>query len=159
MINVSSTSFNNDDFIPLKYVCTDWHGQNISPNIKWTISRSIKVQSYALICIDPDIPDNIKNKIGRSYWVHWILYNLQNTNLKEGIKLASNNQVANDSGNIGYSGPCPPKYTGRHRYHFYVYALDTILPTITTLRQFETLINKHKIAVGQLIGIFPYYNQ
>ena len=69
-----------------------------------------------MLCEDPDAP--------RGTWLHWLIWNLpaDAIELKPGVppspELPSGaRQGLNDSGDLGYSGPCPPP--GKpHRYFF-----------------------------------------
>ncbi len=119
-IQISSSAFTNDGFIPQKYTCD---GENISPPLSWkNIPQDAK--SIAIINDDPDAP--------MGTWVHWIIYNIPpNSNgLPENIKGLDKlpdgtMQGKNSWGKIGYGGPCPP--SGVHRYFFKIYALDKVL--------------------------------
>jgi Raf kinase inhibitor-like YbhB/YbcL family protein len=58
----------------------------------------------------------------------------------------------------GYDGPCPPWNDARpHRYYFRVYALDTETLGLRgnfTGKQVEQLVDKHALAMAQLVGIY-----
>jgi hypothetical protein len=60
---LSSTSFDADSAIPLKYACT---GANISPALAWT-EPPANTQSFALIVDDPDASSAAPA-------VHWLIY-------------------------------------------------------------------------------------
>ena len=98
------------------------------------------------------------------------------TGLEEGIehteKLADSLEVgtaqgANGAGEIGYLGPCPPvivqgsggqgggqKKRDIEKYHFKLYALDTMLdlPPSTTKSDLLEAIDGHVVGVGELVG-------
>jgi Raf kinase inhibitor-like YbhB/YbcL family protein len=106
----------------------------------------------ALIVTDPDAP--------RGTWVHWVLYNLPATvrALPEGLPRQLTDgalQGRNDSGEIGYEGPCPPPGSPHH-YIFTLYALDAKLnlPVGATRAQVEAAMQGHILASGRLVGIF-----
>jgi Raf kinase inhibitor-like YbhB/YbcL family protein len=149
-IKITSSAFQDSSVIPLKYAC---EGDNISPPLSWTgIPNGTK--SLAIICDDPDAPMGI--------WTHWIIYNIppDKTNFDESIhtdvKLADGSiQGANDFGDIGYSGPCPPAGYP-HRYYFTIYALDVMLSLKdkATRSDIDDAIQNHILGKGQLIGTF-----
>ena len=146
-IRVTSSAFSEGELIPSKYTCD---GANLSPPLAWE-GIPTNTQSIALISDDPDAPAKT--------WVHWVLFNLPAD--IDGLEEGLNNektlgdlaiQGANDSGKIGYSGPCPP--SGTHRYYFKIYALDTKLdlqPGATKPELLEAM-KGHILAEGQLMG-------
>ena len=128
-------------------------GANLSPKLVWgNVPEDTK--SFALLCIDIDIPTDLsnKNKPGisipaeqkRTYFVHWMVCNLPQ-DIRELPKGFMNKQKVIDgfdasklnSGSTGYSkyfgsealgywGPCSPTNDLRpHRYIFRLYALNT----------------------------------
>lgn len=116
-----STTFKPGHPIPVECTCD---GDDRSPQLAWS-EIPVETRSFALVCDDPDAP--------RGTWVHWVLFNLS----AEAVELAPGvpqvpelpsgaRQGVNDSGKIGYSGPCPP-HGKPHRYFFRLYALDSAL--------------------------------
>jgi Raf kinase inhibitor-like YbhB/YbcL family protein len=107
--------------IPVIHTCD---GEDLSPDLAWSESPA-GTRSFALIMDDPDAP--------RGVWVHWVLFNLpaDAVELAPGVprlpELPSGaRQGVNDSGDVGYTGPCPPP--GRpHRYFIRLNALDSVL--------------------------------
>jgi Raf kinase inhibitor-like YbhB/YbcL family protein len=95
-------------------------GQDISPAISWSDAPN-ETKSFTLILHDPDAPK-------KDGFTHWIVYNIparvnriaenvpHNASI-QGLGL----QGRNDSGKVGYMGPCPP--SGRHRNFARLYAL------------------------------------
>lgn len=152
-MQVYSSSFKNNSLIPLNHVCIHYGGNNISPPLEWTPIKIAK--SYAIMCFDVDIPSNIKKKINKDYWTHWIVYNLTSSKLPIGIQLSSNQLIVNNSGNYEYSGMCPPSGSGVHRYIFRVYALDDISKPLKSEKEFITFVKTHIIDSGVLIGYYP----
>ncbi|OFX16913.1 MAG: phosphatidylethanolamine-binding protein [Armatimonadetes bacterium RBG_16_58_9] len=146
-IKVTSSAFSEGQMIPPKYTCD---GANVSPPLAWD-GIPTNALTIALISDDPDAPAKT--------WVHWVLYNLPANvkelpeNVKPEKKLANGAlQGTNDSGKIGYSGPCPP--SGTHRYYFKIYALDKRLdlqPGATKPQLLEAMTS-HILAEGQLMG-------
>jgi Raf kinase inhibitor-like YbhB/YbcL family protein len=60
----------------------------------------------------------------------------------------------NTWGNIGYSGPCPPK--GLHHYFFRIYALNKVLDVVAgcTRQELFEAMEDHIIDKNHLIGIY-----
>jgi Raf kinase inhibitor-like YbhB/YbcL family protein len=145
-INLTSTAFKEGQPIPATYTCK---GVNISPPLEWSgVPKTAK--TVAIICDDPDAPAGT--------WVHWVLYNLpaDNIGLVESLPATENLKAGgfqgkNDSGKIGYDGPCPP--SGTHRYFFKIYAMDAelSLKAGATKAEVEKAIEGHIVAQGQLM--------
>lgn len=103
-IQLTSADFSHGGSIPRTHSC---EGENLSPALAWE-AVPVERRSLAVVCDDPDAP--------RGTWVHWVLYNLpgETVELSRGVpalpELPSGaRQGRNDSGEIGYSGPCPPR--------------------------------------------------
>ena len=146
-INLTSSAFNDDDFIPKKYTCD---GANVSPLLEWS-GIPAGVKSFALICDDPDAP--------MGTWVHWVIFNIP-ASVNKLTENVSSSQVLgdgtvqgkNDFRKIGYGGPCPPG--GTHRYFFRIYALDEmlILGPGATKGELLTTMEGHILSEGKLMG-------
>jgi len=114
-------------------------------------------KALALIVDDPDVPDPAAPK---RTWVHWVVSDLPAsvTTLKEGASRSSMPREAregkNDSGDLGYSGPYPPK--GRHRYFFKLYALDSLLGPSAGETKSDLLraMDGHVLGVTELMGTY-----
>lgn len=149
-IQLTSAAFGHGSLIPDEYTC---EGEDLSPPLSWT-APPLGTQSLALVCDDPDAP--------RGTWVHWVLYRLskETVELNPGVpplpELPSGaRQGRNDSGRIGYMGPCPPP--GKpHRYFFRLYALDIVpdLPRGATKAELEAAIQEHILGQGTLMGVY-----
>lgn len=140
-LKVSSTAFQNDGFIPVKYTCD---GQNINPPLD---IEHIPEEAKCLVLIvdDPDAPIGV--------WVHWLVWNIPVTHhIKE--NQVHGKEGFNDFQQHHYSGPCPP--SGTHRYFFKVYALNTLLdlPADTKKLALEKAMSEYIIAFGELIGLY-----
>lgn len=138
---VSSTSFQYQGMIPLKYTCD---GININPPLDIEDIPE-EAKCLALIVDDPDAP--------MGTWAHWLVWNIPVThhiseNGVHGI------EGYNDFQQHHYGGPCPP--SGTHRYFFKVYALDALLdlPPQTGKLQLEKAMSEHIIAFGELTGLY-----
>ena len=147
---LSSVAFAENATIPARHTC---EGENLSPALAWT-GVPVGTRSFALICDDPDAP--------RGTWVHWVLWNLpaDAIELGEGVpgkpELPSGaRQGNNDSGNIGYAGPCPPP-GGPHRYYFRLHALDSVLnlPPGVKRSELEAAMEGHILARAVIMGTY-----
>lgn len=141
-IIVKSSAFLENEFISSKYTCD---GVNINPEI--VIDEiPAKTKSLAIIVLDSDSPNGT--------FCHWLMWDITPMkSLKEDS--APGIQGRNSFGENKYNGPCPP--TGKHHYHFKVYALDTklsSLPKTTDNSELEKAMNGHIIASGELIGLY-----
>ena len=107
--------------MPLANVYTECGGGNQSPPLRWRDPPS-GTKSYAVTMYDPDAAGG--------FW-HWIAFDISpgahGLNAGAGTPHNGNapgdtEQLRNDFGNAGYSGPCPPP--GKpHHYVITVYAL------------------------------------
>jgi Raf kinase inhibitor-like YbhB/YbcL family protein len=144
-LRVESPAFENEGTIPADYTAD---GKNVSPPISWSAGPAGTV-SYALIVDDPDTPAGT--------WVHWTLWNLTTTRLDEDAAAPGRGQAGAVSGKNswrkkGYGGPQPP--SGKHRYYFRVYALDTMLDLAgdADRRALDAAMSGHVLASGELMG-------
>ena len=155
-LKVSSSSFAHNGPIGAKYT---YDGKDVSPSLKWE-GAPTGTKSFALICDDPDAM-SVANKV----WVHWVIYEISAkiTELAENVAktetvaaLGGAKQGTNDSGRVGYGGPCPPRGHGVHHYHFKLYALDTELnlPAKATKSQVEEAMRGHILGSAELIGTY-----
>lgn len=116
-MRVQSPAFPHGGEFPKRYTC---EGENISPELSWDgVPKEAKF--LVLILHDPDSPRP-------NGFTHWLLYDIPASmdrfreNVPRHEQLADGaRQGRNDSGEIGYAGPCPP--AGRHRYFVRLYAL------------------------------------
>lgn len=120
-MKVSSSAFSQEGKIPQQFTC---EGQDVSPDLSWTDVPK-ETQSFALILHDPDAPSP-------NGFVHWVIYDIPASLVHIERSLPKNasvpevgSQGRNDSGRVGYMGPCPP--SGSHRYFFRLYALRAAL--------------------------------
>jgi Raf kinase inhibitor-like YbhB/YbcL family protein len=149
-LRLTSPDFRNGEVIPARHTCD---ADDRSPALAWS-GVPVETRCFALICDDPDAP--------RGTWVHWLLYNLpaEAVELGPGVprlpELPSGaRQGNNDSGVVGYSGPCPPP--GKpHRYFFRLHALDTMpkIPPGVNRADLEEAMAGHVLAVGTLMGTY-----
>jgi len=140
-MTLSSRSFEHQGDIPARFTC---QGDDINPEL--TIADVPKeAKTLVLIVDDPDAP------VGT--WVHWVVINIPLTQvIREGS--VPGDQAYNDFKRIAYGGPCPP--SGKHRYFFKLYALDTAIPLAAQMkkRDVELAMKGHVIAETVLIGLY-----
>jgi Raf kinase inhibitor-like YbhB/YbcL family protein len=120
-MQLTCSAFQDGRPIPLRYTCD---GDDLSPELSWRDIPS-GTKSLALFLHDPDAPRE-------GGFMHWVVYdidpavnripeNAPKTGKVAGLGL----QGKNDTGKIGYIGPCPP--SGNHRYIVRLFALDSEL--------------------------------
>jgi len=140
-LRILSPAFRNGEDIPSKYTCD---GENVNPPLEIKgLPRQTK--TVAIIVEDPDT--------GHGVFDHWLVWNIRpNEAVKE-------NDVPgvygrNGFGKNGYGGPCPP--TGKHRYFFHVYALDTELnlPPGSSKKDMQDAMQGHILAKAELMGLY-----
>lgn len=150
---VKSTDFKFCRKIPAQFTC---QGANISPELHW---RNVSKQAKSIVIIvdDPDAPAPFPTP-----FVHWVVYDLPVTTVIPGnVNIPFAYPTAkvgiNDFGIIGYSGPCPPRGDGTHRYRFKVYAVNIStlgLASGSTKTQVTNAIKGHILQHGTLIGTY-----
>jgi len=149
-MKLTSTAFETGQPIPAIHSCD---GEDRSPPLVWS-EVPVATRSFALIADDPDAP--------RGTWVHWVLFNLP----ADAVELAAGvpgtpelksgaRQGINDSGDVGYGGPCPPR--GKpHRYYFRLLALDCTLnlPPGVNRSDVDQAMSGHVLAETALMGTY-----
>lgn len=148
---LTSAAFDDGGEIPEQYTCD---GEDVSPPLAWN-GVPEGTESLALIVDDPDAPDPAAPE---RIWVHWLLYGIPPTatELPEAVaELPSDTlEGTNDWGAPGYRGPCPP--TGRHRYFFRLYALESELGDLNSPEK-DALVEAMRglvIGRGELLGTY-----
>jgi Raf kinase inhibitor-like YbhB/YbcL family protein len=149
-LKLTSASFREGETIPQQFTCD---GEDRSPALSWS-EVPVETRSFALICDDPDAP--------RGTWLHWLLYCLpaEAIELQPGVPVkpelpSGARQGINDSGDLGYGGPCPPP--GKlHRYFFRLFALDTGLNLAPGVNRadLETAMEGHVLASATVMGTY-----
>ena len=120
---VTSNDFSTGGTIPPRFTC---EGANTSPTLRIAmVPRNAK--SLVLIVDDPDAP--------KGTFTHWLVWNISPdaTEFGAGSVPTGAVQGTNDSGKLGYMGPCPP--SGVHRYYFRVFAVTKPISLPTTARR------------------------
>ena len=150
---LSSSDFGHGEPIPRKYTRD---GADISPPLEW---REIPegTRSFALILEDIDAPGRTPGHT----WVHWVLFNIpgDKCGLLDAIQpLAEftdgSKHGKNSWGKLGYEGPRPP--SGKHRYFFMLYGLDTALNLVSGIdvEQLLRTMKEHIIGLAGLMGTY-----
>jgi Raf kinase inhibitor-like YbhB/YbcL family protein len=105
-------------------------------------------KSLALLVEDPDAPGGL--------WVHWLLWNINPHTAEIAENSVPREAIAgkNDFHRNSYGGPCPP--SGRHRYFFRLFALDTTIDLAggVTKAALEDAMEDHIIARTELVGLY-----
>lgn len=134
--------FEDQQPIPEVYSCD---GDDISPPLSIS-GLPETTNTLAVIVDDPDAPSGTFD--------HWVAFDIPLTDeIPEGVSDLGTAGV-NSSGNLGYTGPCPP--SGTHRYFFRLYALDTTLGLSEGATKQEVLeaAEGHVLAQGTLMGTY-----
>ncbi len=132
-------------------------GGNRSPALSWTAGPA-GTKSYALTVYDPDAPTG-------SGWWHWVVVNLPaearglpaGAGSADGKRLPEGSrQLGTDFGTPGFGGACPPPGDKPHRYHFTVYALDTVLelPPNATPALAGFMIHAHALGSARITALY-----
>jgi Raf kinase inhibitor-like YbhB/YbcL family protein len=141
-LTIGSTVFGNKEFVPSKYTC---ERENVNPPLTIEgIPSSTK--SLALVIEDPDAANGV--------FVHWAVWNIPPQEMIEENSIPGI-QGKNSFGKTKYQGPCPPE--GKtHRYHFKVYALDSLLELQagSDVKMLDEVVSDYAIAYGEITGLY-----
>ncbi|HWB60494.1 MAG TPA: YbhB/YbcL family Raf kinase inhibitor-like protein [Chthoniobacteraceae bacterium] len=145
-MTIRSTDFTEGGAIPKRCACD---GENKNPQLHFDQIPSA-AKSLVLIVEDPDAP--------KGTLMHWVIWNLK-PDVKEilaGSPPQDAVQGVNYKGENSYTGPCPP--AGTHRYHFRLFALDTMLrlPAKSDGKAVEKAIEGHVLAKAELVGTYAH---
>lgn len=150
-MRLESASFRDGEPIPREHARD---GTDSHPALEWSGAPK-GTRTLALICDDPDAP--------RGTWVHWVLYDIPGTATglpaavaKTGRHAAGGTHGKNDSGELGWAGPAPPRGHGVHRYVFHLYALDAELglPPGASRSEVDAAMKGHVLAEAKLTGTY-----
>lgn len=133
------------------------YGQDLSPALSWS-GVPAGAKSLVLMMEDPDAS-------GPKPFVHWLVANLPANatalpaSLPKTAALAQPSgavQGANHTGKVGYYGPHPPSGEPPHRYHFQIFALDTVLKLPPGFNRHALIdaMRGHVLAKGELVGTY-----
>lgn len=149
-MQLTSSDFRAGEAIPARFTC---EGDNTSPEFSWK-EVPPETKSFALIMHDPDAP-----RAGG--FTHWVLYNIpaDKGSLDPDVPKrdhvpGTGMQGRNDSGKVGYMGPCPP--SGRHRYYVRLFALDAELNPHSgaTHEELKNAMEGHILERAELMGTY-----
>ena len=135
-MELSSPSFEDGADMPARHT---HDGEDVSPALRIS-GVPAKAGSLALIMEDIDSP------IGP--FTHWVVWNIppQTTEIREG-ELPQGAEVGlNGFGEARYAGPCPP--SGRHRYRFRLFALESMLDATSPDRKDQIKADMEDQVVG-----------
>ena len=148
-LKVSSPAFANQADIPFEN--TQYRG-NVFPGLTWSKGPGA-TKSYVLIMQDTDFV------VRGDAILHWTMYNIPAsvTTLKKGMTEPPAGAIygPNIRGpNMAYMGPRTPPGP-KHRYHFQIFALDTVLPADPTMKwdALKAAMQGHVLASGQTVGL------
>ncbi len=93
---------------------------------------------------------------------HWIVANISPNvtgfpeNMQKTEKYGDAIQGGNHTGKMGYYGPMPPREDPPHKYHFQVFALDTVLnlPSGFNRQALLDAMRGHVIGKGEIAGTY-----
>ncbi len=114
---IFSPSFDNNATIPTAYTC---NGANTNPPLIIENAPG-NAKSFALIVRDRSASDN-----NSTQWTVWNIP-VETTAIAENTVPEGAVQGVTDFGSSIYSGPCPARDTGNHKYSFELYALTDML--------------------------------
>lgn len=140
--SVESPAFERGQAIPPEHTCA---GADVAPALQWAEAPPA-TRSFAIVMDDPDAPDGT--------FTHWLLWDLPAGTgqlARDAVQHATVGR--NDFDRLGYSGPCPPRGGGAHRYRFRVHALDVErlpLPEGSTRREFDDALRGRVLATAEL---------
>jgi Raf kinase inhibitor-like YbhB/YbcL family protein len=144
-ITVTSPAFDDGATIPTRFTCD---GEEVSPPLAWD-GVPADAAELALLVEDPDAPGGT--------FVHWVVWGIDASagGLDEGAVPGDASEGANETGESGYAGPCPPP-GDPHHYGFTVLALSEPLDldagaTADDLRQ---AVEDSVLAQGMLTGLY-----
>ena len=150
-LTVTTPGWKDGEDIAFKY--TQYQG-NTFPGLEWTKGPS-GTKSYAIIMQDPDIA------IRGNPVLHWTMMNIPATVTKLEAGMAPEGKPAGSIYGPNYQGLAKP-YLGprtppgpKDRYHFQVFALDTVLPADFAPKNYDELIapmKGHVLASGVVMG-------
>jgi Raf kinase inhibitor-like YbhB/YbcL family protein len=160
MFKLTSSAFENGGVIPDKYV----EDSVISPPLAWE-GVPEGTESFALLMLDPDIPQQYRDNLGRDF-IHWIAcVPASVSSLPEGASPgnmpAGSVEFNTDFVTFGlpgygqhYGGPWPPD--AAHRYVFVLFALKAALdiPTSAGFDKIAESILYNTIDVASLTAVY-----
>ena len=122
---LSSTDIVDGEQLQVAQLSVRLGGQDLSPHLAWSDFPE-QTKSFAVTVFDPDAPTP------SGFW-HWAIFNVpkditeltQGIGSDSGVLPADSIALKNDRSLTTFIGAAPPVGTGKHRYFFVIYALDT----------------------------------
>ena len=143
-MRITSPAFQDQAAMPPAHTCL---GENISPPLQFG-SIPARARSLVLIVEDRDAPRP---------WVHWLVFDIppSTTSVPAGKIPADGTEGRSNGGTQGYEGPCPQCFSGTHRYHFQLFALDIMLglPEDSDRARVRAAMQDHVIDYAALVGL------
>jgi Raf kinase inhibitor-like YbhB/YbcL family protein len=150
-MTVTSRDITPGAAIPKTHYYPRCGGTNSSPEIRWSAPPAA-AKSLVFTMIDSD-GDALRG------WSHWLVVDLPTSTRglpAHAVGLpAPAKGVKSNFGDDVYDGPCPPKGTGVHHYHFSIWAMPTAtteIPADATGMQVVEMLKKAALASGELVG-------
>lgn len=141
-LSVTSSAFDDGGEIPATHTCD---GDDVSPPLAWSEVPEDAAE-LAVLMEDPDAPSEV--------FVHWVAAGIDPSG--EGLAEAAAPPVegANDFGEVGYAGPCPPEGDAPHRYEVTVFAVAEPLDLAegASAEDLRAAMTEHVLAEGRLTG-------
>ena len=150
---ITSPDFANGDHIPVEFTCDCDGGKD---NEKQLTIRFANIpqgtEALVLIISDPDIPKDVKKRIGRKDFIHMVAYNIPG-NVDKFDANSVGEYGKNSAGEKKYMGPCPP--SGMHNYNVRAIAAKNMLPSnMDDVNKIVKLAEKQKIAEAKMSGTY-----
>jgi Raf kinase inhibitor-like YbhB/YbcL family protein len=152
--DISALMITSEDFCPCGRNPARFtgEGRDINPQLE-IADTPPNTKSLVLVMDDQDAPAGT--------FTHWLLWNISptTTTLQREALPAGAINGKNDFGTSTYRGPKPP--SGKHRYFFRVYALDTLLDLVagSDRKELESAMKGHILAESALEGTFSSKNK
>ena len=144
---LTSSDFRDGDLLPTRATSD---GDGSPPALSWEVSQLARQpRAYALICEDPDAPR-------ATPFVHWLVYGIGEQVRALDANLVDLREGLNGGNEIGYAPASPPAGSGRHRYHFQLFALDVELSLAQGV-DYDRLLSAmkgHIIAWSEIVGVY-----
>jgi Raf kinase inhibitor-like YbhB/YbcL family protein len=141
-----SPAFKDGEPIPEQYTCK---GENINPPLN-IMNLPQAAKSLALIMHDPDAP--------AGDYLHWIMWDILPSTQAISVNSVPVGAVQGPNGSHEnqYTGPCPPKGSGTHRYIFELYALELTLglESDSSREKLHEAMSGHILEQAALMGTF-----
>jgi len=149
-MKLTSPDIQDGASIAREQVYTRCGGENVSPALAWS-GVPANTKSLALSVIDPDARP--------AGWTHWLIVDFpaSTSSLDKGAALPPGARaMKNDFGEAKYDGPCPPKGSGVHHYHFTLWALraSPALAEGAKPKAITAALEKQAIAKATLTGTY-----